>query len=84
MVTPNNYMFRPLTGHYQVVHSKKRVEGCTMCNVTSDDEISSSDRSYMKMKRVDGCTMCNVTSDDEISSSDRSYIAHCTALNHFH
>ena len=30
MVTPNNYMFRPLAGHHQVVRSMKRVEGCTM------------------------------------------------------
>ena len=35
MVTPNNYMFRPLTGHHQVVYSMKMVEGCTMRNVTS-------------------------------------------------
>jgi len=35
MVTPNNYMFRPVTGHHQVVHSLKRVEGCTVYNVTS-------------------------------------------------
>ena len=33
MVTPNNYMFRPLTDHHQVVHSMKRFEGCTMYNV---------------------------------------------------
>ena len=33
MVTPNNYMFRPLTGHHQVVRTMKRVEGCTMYNV---------------------------------------------------
>jgi len=25
MVTANNYMFQPLTGHHQVVHLKKRV-----------------------------------------------------------
>ena len=25
MVTANNYMFRPLTGHHQVVHPMKRV-----------------------------------------------------------
>jgi len=35
MVTANNYMFRPLTGHHQVVHSMKMVEGCTIYNVTS-------------------------------------------------
>ena len=35
MVTRNNYMFWPLAGHHQVVHSMKRVEGCTMYNVTS-------------------------------------------------
>jgi len=35
MVAANNYMFRPLTGHHQVVHLKKRAEGCTICNVTS-------------------------------------------------
>jgi len=34
MVTPNNYMFWPLTGHHQVVHTMKMVEGCTMHNVT--------------------------------------------------
>jgi len=28
-------MFRLLTGHYQVVHPMKRVEGCTIYNVTS-------------------------------------------------
>jgi len=28
MVTANNYMFRPLTGHHQVVHPMKRVGGC--------------------------------------------------------
>jgi len=31
MVTAN-YMFRPLTGHHQVVHTMKRVGGCTMYN----------------------------------------------------
>ena len=35
MVIPNNYMFRPLAGHHQVVHSMKRAEVCTMYNVTS-------------------------------------------------
>jgi hypothetical protein len=35
IVTPSNYMFRPLTGHYKLVHSMKRVEGRTMYNVTS-------------------------------------------------
>jgi hypothetical protein len=35
MVTANNYMFRPLTDHHQVVHTKKRAEGCTIYNVTS-------------------------------------------------
>jgi len=30
MVTPNNYMFWPLTGHHQVVHTMKSVDGCTM------------------------------------------------------
>jgi len=30
MVAPSNYMFWPLTGHHQVVHSKKRVEGRTL------------------------------------------------------
>jgi len=35
MVTANNYMFRPLTGHHQVVHTMKRVGGCTVYNVTS-------------------------------------------------
>ena len=35
IVTPNNYMFRPLTGHHHVVHSMKRVEGSIMYNVTS-------------------------------------------------
>ena len=28
MVTANNYMFRPLIGHYQVVHLMKR--GCIL------------------------------------------------------
>ena len=28
-------MFRPLKGHHQVVHLKKRAEGCTVYNVTS-------------------------------------------------
>jgi len=32
MATANNYMFRPLTGHHQVVHPMKRVEGCTIYN----------------------------------------------------
>ena len=35
MVTPNNYMFRPLTGHHQVVHLMKRAKSCTIYNVTS-------------------------------------------------
>ena len=35
MVTANNYMFRPLTGHHQVVHPMKRARGCTIYNVTS-------------------------------------------------
>jgi hypothetical protein len=35
MVTANNYMFRPLTSHHQFVHLMKRVEGCTIYNVTS-------------------------------------------------
>ena len=35
MVTANNYMFRPLPGHHQVVHLVKRAEGCTIYNVTS-------------------------------------------------
>jgi hypothetical protein len=26
----HNYMFRPLTGHHQVVRTMKRVEGCTI------------------------------------------------------
>ena len=30
MVTANNYMFRPLTGHHQVVNLMKRAEGCTI------------------------------------------------------
>ena len=34
MVTANNYTFRPLTGHQQVVHPMKRVGGCTIYNVT--------------------------------------------------
>jgi len=29
MVTANNYMFRPLTGHHQVVHTMKMVEAST-------------------------------------------------------
>ena len=41
MVTANNYMFRPLTGHHQVVHPMKTVGGCTIYSVTvSGDEIS--------------------------------------------
>ena len=35
MVTANNYMFRPLTGHHQVVHPMKRGWGCTIYNVIS-------------------------------------------------
>jgi hypothetical protein len=35
MVTANNYTFRPLTGHLQVVHLMKRAEGCTIYNVIS-------------------------------------------------
>jgi len=35
MVTANNYTFRPLTGHHQVVHPTKRGWGCTIYNVTS-------------------------------------------------
>ena len=35
MVTANNYMFRPLTGHDQLVHPMKRVGGCTIYIVTS-------------------------------------------------
>jgi len=35
MVTANNYMFRPLTGHHQDVHLMKRAEGCTIYNVTT-------------------------------------------------
>jgi len=30
-------MFRPLTGHHQVVHLKKRAEGCTIYNIYSLD-----------------------------------------------
>jgi hypothetical protein len=39
MVTPNNYMFRPLAGYHKVVHSMKRVEGCTIyiVHVQPDD-----------------------------------------------
>ena len=33
MVTANNYMFRPLTGHLQDVHLVKRAEDCTIYNV---------------------------------------------------
>jgi len=33
MVTANNYMFRPLTGHHRVVHLMKRAEDYNMhCN----------------------------------------------------
>jgi len=35
MVTANNYMFRPLTGHHQVVHLMKRAEDCTIYNATT-------------------------------------------------
>jgi hypothetical protein len=38
MVTANNYMFRPLTGHYQVVHTVKGVGGCKIYNGTSLDD----------------------------------------------
>ena len=34
MGTANNYMFRPLTRHHQVVHPMKRVEGCHQTEVT--------------------------------------------------
>jgi hypothetical protein len=39
MVKANNYMFRPLTGHYQVVHPMKRGWGlhniqCNLCLMT--------------------------------------------------
>jgi len=35
MVTANNYMFQPLTGHHQVVHPvKMALESCTIYNVT--------------------------------------------------
>ena len=42
MVTANNYMFRPLTGHHQVVHIVKMGEGggclyniqCNFCVMT--------------------------------------------------
>ena len=41
MVTANNYMFRPLTGHRQVVHPMKMVGGlynilvqCNFCLMT--------------------------------------------------
>ena len=30
MVTANNYMFRPVTGHHQVVLPMKSVGGCTL------------------------------------------------------
>ena len=40
MVTANNYMFRPPSGHHHVVHPMKMVGGRTIYNVTSDDEIS--------------------------------------------
>ena len=34
MVTANRYMFRPLTGHHQVVHTMKRVGGCQLMEET--------------------------------------------------
>ena len=40
MVKPNNYMFRPLAGHYQVVHSMKHSMYSPQpfsLNVKSDD-----------------------------------------------
>ena len=40
MVTANNYMFRSLTGHHQVVHLKKRAEGCTICILYSPQPFS--------------------------------------------
>jgi len=33
MVTANNYMFRPLTGHHQVVHPMKRGWGAVQYTV---------------------------------------------------
>jgi len=33
MVTANNYMFRPLTGHHQVVHPMKRQKLIVYCTV---------------------------------------------------
>jgi len=35
MLTANNHMFRPLTGHHQVVHPMKTVGGCM--DVQPDD-----------------------------------------------
>ena len=42
MVTANN-MFRPQTGHHQVIHPMKRVGSCTIYKVTA----LTSDRSYI-------------------------------------
>ena len=36
MVTANNYIFRPVTGHHQVVHPMKRVEDFSL-DVKPDD-----------------------------------------------
>jgi hypothetical protein len=71
MVTANNYMFRPLAGHHQVVHTVKSVGGCTVYNVTS-----------VWWRDLVHRVIYIIT--NEMSSSDGSYIVHCTAPNTFH
>jgi hypothetical protein len=39
MVTTNNYIFRPLTGHHQVVHTMKKFGGCTILFVQPDESL---------------------------------------------
>jgi hypothetical protein len=39
IVTANNYMFRPLTGHYQVVHLMKRGPHPFSLDVQPDDSL---------------------------------------------
>ena len=40
MVTANNYMFRPVTGHHQVVHPMKwGLGGCTIVYCTAPNPL---------------------------------------------
>ena len=45
MVTANNYMFRPLTGHHQVVHPIKRLGG--LYNIQYNSCLMKRDGSYI-------------------------------------